>query len=117
MACSLAGAPVLTLTSEGCIHAQGCRYSEATNDYQQATCSHVLGPRLRLQVNVPKRDLILSETATLVEQLAFRNRLQVGNVVEGVVTRLADFGAFVSIRSPDDGQMHGAVVSSSYCRH
>ena len=81
--------------------------------HQQATCSDVLW--LRLQVNVPKRDLILSETATMVEQLA--DRLQAGDVVDGVVTKLADFGAFVSIRSPDDGQMHGAVVSPSGCQH
>ena len=66
-------------------------------------------------MNVPKRDLILSETATMVEQLA--DRLQAGDVVDGVVTKLADFGAFVSIRSPDDGQMHGAVVSPSHCQH
>ena len=61
-----------------------------------------------LQVNIPERDLILSEQATMVEALA--GSLTNGDVVEGVVTRLMDYGAFVSLRSPDGG-MHGAVVS------
>ena len=106
VAYSLADPPVLALSSEGCSRARGCGHAGAADAHRQATCFTVLG--LRLQVNVPKRDLILSESATMVEQLA--DRLQAGDVVEGVVTKLADFGAFVSIRSPDDGQMHGAVV-------
>ena len=65
-----------------------------------------------LQVNIPERDLILSEQATMVEALA--GSLNNGDVVEGVVTRLMDYGAFVSLRSPDGG-MHGAVVSQLLC--
>ena len=64
------------------------------------------------QVNIPERDLILSEQATMVEALA--QSLNDGDVVEGVVTRLMDYGAFVSLRSPDGG-MHGAVVSQLLC--
>jgi ribosomal protein S1 len=60
-----------------------------------------------LQVNIPSRQLVLSEQATMVEQLAAS--LQTGDVVEGIVTRTTDYGAFVSLRSPD-GNLHGAVV-------
>lgn len=61
-----------------------------------------------VQVNIPERKLILSEQATMVEELAAN--LTSGDVVEGIVTRIMDYGAFVSLRSPDGG-MHGAVVS------
>ena len=60
-----------------------------------------------VQVNIPERQLILSEQATMVEELAAS--LNQGDVVEGIVTRVVDYGAFVSLRSPDGG-MHGAVV-------
>ncbi|KAK9903262.1 hypothetical protein WJX75_001096 [Coccomyxa subellipsoidea] len=59
-----------------------------------------------IQVNIPSRQLVLSEQATMVEQLAAS--LQTGDVVEGIVTRTTDYGAFVSLRSPD-GNLHGAV--------
>ena len=62
-----------------------------------------------MQVNIPDRQLILSEQATMVEELAAS--LNQGDVVEGIVTRVVDYGAFVSLRSPDGG-MHGAVVST-----
>ena len=62
-----------------------------------------------MQVNIPERQLILSEAATMVEELAAS--LNKGDVVEGIVTRVVDYGAFVSLRSPDGG-MHGAVVRS-----
>lgn len=58
-------------------------------------------------MNIPDRQLILSEQATMVEELAAS--LTEGDVVEGIVTRVVDYGAFVSLRSPDGG-MHGAVV-------
>ena len=62
-----------------------------------------------MQVNIPDRQLILSEQATMVEELAAS--LQESDIVEGVVTRVMEYGAFVSLRSPDGG-MHGAVVSA-----
>lgn len=62
-----------------------------------------------VQVNVPARELILSEQATIGEAMAAT--LTRGDVVEGVVTRVVDFGAFVSLKSPDGG-MHGAMVSA-----
>ncbi len=48
--------------------------------------------------------LVLSERAAMLEAVAAA--LTPGDVVEGVVTRLADYGAFVSLRSPD-GNLHG----------
>ena len=48
--------------------------------------------------------LVLSERAAMLEAVAAA--LSPGDVVEGVVSRLADYGAFVSLRSPD-GNMHG----------
>lgn len=37
-------------------------------------------------------------------------QLHEGDTVEGVVTSLRDYGAFVSIRSPD-GELHGTQVT------
>lgn len=48
--------------------------------------------------------MVLSERAAMME--AVTAALNPGDVVEGVVTRLADYGAFVSLRSPD-GNLHG----------
>lgn len=60
------------------------------------------------QVDVAGRRLVLSESATLMADLAAQ--LQEGDTVEGVVTSLRDYGAFVSIRSPD-GELHGTQVT------
>eukprot|EP00884_Botryococcus_braunii_P011796 jgi/Botrbrau1/20617/Bobra.113_1s0043.1 len=57
-----------------------------------------------VQVNKPEGKLVLSERAAMTSQLA--NQLKPGDIVDGIVTRLRDFGAFVSLRSPD-GRMHG----------
>jgi hypothetical protein len=68
----------------------------------------------RVQVNVPEGKLVLSERAAMTTQLA--SQLKAGDVVEGIVTRLVDYGAFVSLRSPD-GQMHGIEVGTKgFCR-
>ena len=56
------------------------------------------------QVNALEGRLVLSERAAMLETVAAA--LNPGDVVEGVVSRLADYGAFVSLRSPD-GDMHG----------
>ena len=61
------------------------------------------------QVNVPERKLILSERAAMLGELL--QALRPGDVVEGVVTRLTDFGAFVSLAG-SDGRMHGTEVRS-----
>ena len=67
-----------------------------------------LNPEPRaLQVNVPERKLILSERAAMLGDLLAS--LSPGDVVEGVVTRLTDFGAFVSLVGAD-GKMHGTEV-------
>ena len=60
-----------------------------------------------LQVDVPGRRVVLSESATLLADLAAQ--LQEGDTVDGVVTGLRDYGAFVSIRS-SDGELHGTQV-------
>ncbi len=70
--------------------------------------NHVFGTdksfgRVR-QVNVLEGKLVLSERAAMME--AVTAALNPGDVVEGIVTRLADYGAFVSLRSPD-GNLHG----------
>ena len=61
-----------------------------------------------MQVDVPGRRLVLSEAATLMADLAAQ--LQEGDTVEGIVTSLRDYGAFVSIRSAD-GELHGTQVA------
>lgn len=58
-----------------------------------------------LQVNAAGKQLIVSERAASVADLA--SSVQPGDVLAGVVTRLADYGAFVSLQSPDGG-LHGA---------
>lgn len=58
-----------------------------------------------LQVNAAGKQLIVSERAASVADLAAA--VQPGDVLAGVVTRLADYGAFVSLQSPDGG-LHGA---------
>lgn len=63
--------------------------------------------RTRVQVNVPEKKIILSERAAMLGDLLAA--LTAGDVVEGVVTRLTDFGAFVSLIGAD-GKMHGTEV-------
>ena len=58
-----------------------------------------------LQVNAAGKQLIVSERAASVADLA--SSVAPGDVLAGVVTRLADYGAFVSLQSPDGG-LHGA---------
>ena len=58
-----------------------------------------------LQVNAAGKQLIVSERAACVADLA--SSVAPGDVLAGVVTRLADYGAFVSLQSPDGG-LHGA---------
>jgi len=45
-----------------------------------------------------------------------RAGLTVGRVVEGIVTNVASFGAFVDIGLPQDGMIHISQVSSRYVR-
>ncbi|KAK9835401.1 hypothetical protein WJX81_007126 [Elliptochloris bilobata] len=69
--------------------------------------AHLVGKPIAakiIQVNVLEGKLVLSERAAMMEAVAAA--LNPGDVVEGVVTRLADYGAFVSLRSPD-GELHG----------
>ncbi len=64
---------------------------------------------LGFQVDVPGRRVVLSESATLLADLTAQ--LHEGDTVEGVVTGLRDYGAFVSIRSAD-GELHGTQVAA-----
>ena len=59
-----------------------------------------------VQVDAAGRKLILSERAASLASLA--GAIGAGDVLTGVVTRLADYGAFVSLQSPGDGGLHGA---------
>lgn len=67
-----------------------------------AVCTH-------RQVDVPQESIVLSERAALTSDLVTTQGLKPGLVVDGVVRKLKDFGAFVALRSPD-GHMHGAEV-------
>ena len=58
-----------------------------------------------LQVNAAGKQLIVSERAASVADLA--SSVAPGDVLAGVVTRCSDYGAFVSLQSPDGG-LHGA---------
>ena len=59
-----------------------------------------------VQVDAAGRKLILSERAASLASLA--GAIAAGDVLTGVVTRLCDYGAFVSLQSPGDGGLHGA---------
>lgn len=59
-----------------------------------------------VQVDFAGRKLILSERAASLASLA--GAIGAGDVLTGVVTRLCDYGAFVSLQSPGDGGLHGA---------
>ncbi len=64
-----------------------------------------------MQVNVPGRQLILSERAAYMSD--FVQTLKKGDVVEGVISKLADFGAFVSMKGAD-GALHGSEVRRAH---
>lgn len=51
-----------------------------------------------VEVSQPERSLILSERDVVIEQGL--ERLRAGEVVQGVVTAMRNFGAFVSIANP-----------------
>ena len=55
-------------------------------------------------MDVPNKDLVLSERAALMAEASAR--ITVGAVMEGVVSSVEDFGAFVTLRD-HDGQFHG----------
>jgi ribosomal protein S1 len=60
-----------------------------------------------VQVDVPKKALVLSERAALLQRMLAV--LQLGDVVDGVVVRLYDYGAFVSV-ADKDGKRRGTEV-------
>lgn len=57
---------------------------------------------------MPERLLVLSERAAYMADLS--RMLKHGDVVEGTVRKLTDYGAFVSIRAAD-GSQHGTDVT------
>jgi len=83
-----------------------------------------LGQTLRLRViefDPSKRKVVLSQKAILAEEqvskrAALFETLQEGDVVNGVVRRLADFGAFVDIGGVD-GLLHVSEMSYSRVKH
>lgn len=64
-----------------------------------------------VQVNVPGRQLILSERAAYMSD--FVQTLKKGDVVEGVISKLTDFGAFLSMKGAD-GALHGSEVRRAH---
>lgn len=56
---------------------------------------------------MPERLLVLSERAAYMADLS--RTLKAGDIVEGTVQKLTDYGAFVSIRAAD-GSQHGTDV-------
>lgn len=64
---------------------------------------------------VSRRALLERETAQAVE--AFQAETQVGDVVEGTVTRLAPFGAFVEIMPGLDGLVHISQIGHGRIGH
>jgi len=58
-----------------------------------------------VRVDVPSRDLILSERAALMA--AAVRSVAVGEVRDALVTSVKDFGCFCSLADPVDGEFHG----------
>lgn len=64
---------------------------------------------------ISRRDLLERETAQAME--SFTEQTQVGDEVEGVVKRLAPFGAFVEIMPGLDGLVHISQISHGRIGH
>jgi len=83
-----------------------------------------LGQTLRLRIiefDPAKRKVVLSQKIILEEEQANKRRhlletLQVGDIVTGVVRRIADFGAFVDIGGLD-GLLHISEMAYARIRH
>ena len=83
-----------------------------------------LGQTLRLRIiefDPAKRKVVLSQKIILEEEQAIKRRhlletLQVGDIVTGVVRRIADFGAFIDIGGID-GLLHISEMSYSRIQH
>ena len=60
------------------------------------------------QVDVDSRTMILSERAAIMEDAM--GTLKAGDVVEATVRNLVPYGAFVSIKNPQSGELTGGHV-------
>lgn len=84
----------------------------------------LLGQRLRLKVidlDHKRHRVVLSQRQVLEEELQAKkqellDRLEVGQIREGVVVRLADFGAFVDLGGVD-GLIHNSELSYARIKH
>ncbi len=75
-----------------------------------------------LEINPEQNKLILSHKLVLEEEHARKkeetlNNLQVGEVLEGTVQRLTDFGAFVEIEDGIDGLVHVSELAWHRVEH
>lgn len=74
------------------------------------------------EANKKKRNLVLSRRAILEEDLKERKKelleqFEVGSTVEGKITKLRDFGAFVNIGSGIEGLIHISKCSWHHIKH
>ena len=59
--------------------------------------------------------MILSEREAIMDEAI--HQVQPGSTVTAVVRNLVPYGAFVSIKDPETGDLSGGHVSLAFCRH
>lgn len=74
------------------------------------------------EANKKKRNLVLSRRAILEEELKERKKelleqFEVGSIVEGKISKLRDFGAFVNIGNGVEGLVHISKCSWHHIKH
>ena len=67
------------------------------------------------QVEPDTRTMILSEREAIMDSAI--HKVQPGSVVTAVVRNLVPYGAFVSIKDPETGDLSGGHVSSAVFHH
>ncbi|GAB4814294.1 hypothetical protein N2152v2_001340 [Parachlorella kessleri] len=79
--------------------------------HPQEGYKNLLGKQLKFkiaQINVPERRLVCSERAAMLDELA--GRVKPGDVLEGRVTAIRDFGAFLEVKPQEDAEAYGPEV-------
>ena len=56
----------------------------------------------------------MSVQLSAITQISFTRELEVGKVYDGVVTRIAPFGAFVDLGGGKEGLLHISKISSKH---
>ena len=75
-----------------------------------------------LEADAKRNKLILSQRQALAEQREqlvddVISNLEIDQIVEGEVVRIADFGAFIDIGLKNDGLVHISKMSKEYIKH